>query len=79
MVSLQEKMEELTKRLQQSAFTIKGRASKGEKQEVIVMFLAILHLLANRLASVDQEDQFGDITVSAGVRNDGGVGVVGNE
>ncbi len=66
MVSLQEKMAELTERLtKQASLTFKGTASKAQKQEVIVLFLAVLHLLANRLAVVDQEDQFGDITVSS--------------
>ncbi len=65
MVSLQEKMAELTQRLTtQSSLTFKGRATKEQRQEVIVLFLAVLHLLANRLAVVDQDDQFGDITVS---------------
>ena len=72
MISLQDKMQELTERLtKQASLTFKGRASRSEKQEVIVLFLAILHLLANRLASVDQEDQFGDITVSAAVSETG--------
>ena len=65
MVTLQDKIIELTKRLQGSAgVTLKGRVSKKEKEEVIVLFLAVLHMLANRLAEVEQGDMFGDITVS---------------
>ncbi len=68
MVTLQQKMAELTDRLkQQMSFTIQGRVTKEQKQEVIVLFLAVLHLLAGRLAEVSQEDQFGEITVSAAV------------
>ena len=38
--------------------------SKKEKEEVIVLFLAVLHMLANRLADVEQGDAFGDILVT---------------
>jgi chromatin segregation and condensation protein Rec8/ScpA/Scc1 (kleisin family) len=34
-----------------------------DQQEVIVMFLAVLHMLANKLASVEQGEAFGDIIV----------------
>jgi segregation and condensation protein A len=69
MVTLQQKMSEIVQRLKQQAVTFKGRASTSQRQEVIVLFLAVLHLLANRLANVEQEDQFGDITVSSAVEN----------
>jgi segregation and condensation protein A len=66
LVTLQQKMTELTDRLmRQTSISFKGRVTKDQKQEVIVLFLAVLHLLANRLADVEQADQFGDITVSA--------------
>jgi len=64
-VTLQEKIIELTNRLQgTTGVTMRGRVSKKEKEEVIVLFLAVLHMLANRLADVEQGDAFGDITVS---------------
>lgn len=63
-VSLQQKMQELTDRLSQKMrVSLRGRVSKEQKQEVIVMFLAVLHLLANRLAHVEQDGDFGEITV----------------
>lgn len=63
-VTLQQKIGELTTRLQQAVqFTIKGLAKKSEKQEVIVLFLAVLHMLANKLADVEQGERFGDIIV----------------
>jgi segregation and condensation protein A len=66
LVTLQQKMLELTNRLKtQSSISFKGRASKENKGEIIVLFLAVLHLLANRLADVEQADQFGEITVFA--------------
>lgn len=65
MVTLQEKIAELTKRLQSSAnVTLKGSISKKDKEEVIVLFLAVLHMLANRLADVEQGDMFGDMVIT---------------
>ena len=65
-ITLQEKIAELTKRLTEaSSVTMKGTVSKKERGEMIVLFLAVLHMLANRLAEVEQSDQFGDIVVSA--------------
>lgn len=65
-VTLQEKIIELTNRLQgSSSVTLKGKISKKEKEEVIVLFLAVLHMLANRLADVEQGDMFGDIVVTS--------------
>jgi segregation and condensation protein A len=65
MVSLQEKIAELTTRLQgSSTISFKGRVSKKDQHEVIVLFLAVLHMLANRIADVEQGDTFGDIIVT---------------
>ena len=64
-VTLQEKIAELTKRLTEAAgVTMKGKFTKQERAEIIVMFLAVLHMLANRLAQVEQSDAFSDIVVS---------------
>jgi segregation and condensation protein A len=63
-VTLQEKIHELTQRLSNMTHvTVKGRASAAEKQEVIVMFLAVLHMLSGRLADATQEGMFGDIII----------------
>ncbi len=71
-VTLQEKIVELTKRLQGSAnITFKGKVSKKDKEEVIVLFLAVLHMLANRLADVEQGEQFGDIIVTNNTMDSG--------
>ncbi len=74
MVSLQDKILELTGRLQQnSSMTFSGRMNKKGKEEVIVLFLAVLHMLANRLASVEQGDMFGEITVQAVSQDENGM------
>lgn len=63
-VTLQEKIAELTRRLTEAAnVTVKGKFNKEQRGEIIVMFLAVLHMLANRLAEVEQNDAFGDIVV----------------
>jgi segregation and condensation protein A len=65
LVSLQDKISELTQRLRTAtSMTLKGRASRHEKEEVIVLFLAVLHMLANQIASAEQGDMFGDITLT---------------
>lgn len=75
-VTLQEKISELTERLSKAAsLTLRGKISKKDQQEVIVMFLAVLHMLANKLASVEQGEAFGDIIVSKSSE----VGITNNE
>ena len=69
-VTLQEKIAELTKRLSEAtSVTMKGVAGKHERGEIIVLFLAVLHMLSNRLADVEQNAHFGDIVVKNHVAN----------
>ncbi len=61
-VSLQDKIAELTTRLSEAAeHNFKGLSSSKNRNEVIVLFLAVLHMLANRLMHAEQGDTFGDI------------------
>ena len=63
-VTLQEKIAELAGRLTKAvSMSFKSTFGSGTKQEVIVSFLAILHMLANKMADVEQGDQFGDILI----------------
>lgn len=63
-VTLQEKIAELATRLEQAAsVTFNDLSQKKARVEVIVLFLAVLHMLANRLMTAEQEDSFGDIVV----------------
>lgn len=65
-ITLQEKIAELTQRLSQAAsVSFKGALKTKDRQEVIVLFLAVLHMLANRLAEVEQGNTFGDIIVKS--------------
>lgn len=61
-VSLQDKIAELTTRLSEAAeHNFKGLSGSKNRNEVIVLFLAVLHMLANRLMHAEQGDTFGDI------------------
>lgn len=63
-VTLQEKIEDLVSRLAKAGeLTFNGSFKEEEKAEIVVLFLAVLHMLANRLASVDQGGDFGEIKV----------------
>lgn len=65
-VTLQQKIMELTQRLTSpEGFSFKGKVAREQKEEVIVLFLAVLHMLANRIADVDQSEQFGEIKITA--------------
>ncbi len=64
MVNLEEKITELLhkiKNIVQTSFS-RLRGDK-EKSEVVVMFLALLHLLKDNRINIIQEDIFGDITI----------------
>ncbi|PIR87285.1 MAG: hypothetical protein COU11_01310 [Candidatus Harrisonbacteria bacterium CG10_big_fil_rev_8_21_14_0_10_49_15] len=63
-ITLQEKIEELTARLTSTAsVSFKGSFTHEQRNEIVVLFLAVLHMLANRMADVDQEGQFGEIRI----------------
>lgn len=63
-ITLQEKIAELTKRLEQaSSFAFKGFSKSRDRKEVVVLFLAVLHMLSNRLAEAEQDGAFGEIIV----------------
>lgn len=65
LTSLQDKMAELKQTLERVATQDFSRLSEGkDRQEVVVLFLAILHLFANKLLEVKQDQGFGSITIS---------------
>lgn len=68
-ISLEEKIREIQKRLTASVNQAFSEIIKGskEKVEVIVSFLAILELAKQKIVSLHQENSFGDIMVKAGV------------
>ena len=65
MVSMEEKIKELVDRVRSIVSTSFTSLSKDkEKPEVVVMFLALLHLLKDSKIVVEQEDLFTEITIS---------------
>jgi segregation and condensation protein A len=60
-IRLEEKIEEILEKLASSEFDFEGMAKERGKTEVIVMFLAVLHLLARRLIKVEQNGRFSGI------------------
>lgn len=63
-LTIKEKIEELMGRFKEQAeHSFKNLTKKGSKIEAIVMFLAVLHLLRDRLIEAKQDDQFSDIII----------------
>ncbi len=63
-VSIEEKIKELMKRLKEGVEqNFQALAQNKPKLEIIVMFLAILHLLRERLIRTEQTSQFSDIII----------------
>lgn len=62
-VSIEQKMEELLNRFKDSGKqSFRTMSEKKSRTEVIVLFLAILHLLKDRAVKVSQGERFSDIT-----------------
>lgn len=65
LVSLEEKMKELVERVASAASTTFKDVSEGKnKMEIVVLFLAILHLLKDNLIRVDQAERFDDMQIT---------------
>lgn len=65
LISFEEKMKELLSRIQRSVSSSFSEVSKGkDKAEIVVTFLAILHLLKDNLIKVEQQNYFDDIRIT---------------
>lgn len=62
-VSLKKKIEEVFSRLTKDPVNFKNLHG-GNKKEVVVLFLAVLHLIRQQLVDVEQDGQFSDIIVA---------------
>lgn len=63
-ISMEKQMETLLARFQEAVtHSFKTLTKERSKGEVVVMFLAILHLLRDKLIDVEQHEQFSDIIV----------------
>jgi len=63
-ISLEEKIKEVVARVKEAGETSLGRLSEAKtKSEIIVIFLAILHLAREQLVRLEQGDNFSDIMI----------------
>ncbi|MDP1719269.1 MAG: segregation/condensation protein A [bacterium] len=64
-VTIEQKIEELLNRLKAAGqHSFKTMSEQKTRNEVIVLFLAILHLLKDRIINAEQGDQFSDIAIT---------------
>jgi len=69
LVSLEEKIEEMMERVSEVLRISFGEITNGrEKSEIIVLFLALLHLLKESAVEIEQEGLFSEIHI---LRNNG--------
>jgi len=61
-VTLEKKIEDIVHRFQEAAeHSFRQLVSGQSRKEIIVSFLAILHLLKDKIVRAEQREQFGDI------------------
>ena len=58
------KIEEVLKKITEAPLQFKNFAESGSRQELIVLFLAILHLIKDQLIEVDQKSNFHEMTIA---------------
>jgi len=74
LITLEEKVEEIMKRLgkfqvrpsgdfSKTSFNFQELSAEKSRSEIIVMFLAVLHLLANQLIKIEQKNRFEEIMI----------------
>lgn len=69
-VTLEEKMDEIIQKLNQAAEASLGNLAFAKtRSEIVVIFLAILHLAREQLVSLEQKDNFSDIIVKGSGRD----------
>jgi chromatin segregation and condensation protein Rec8/ScpA/Scc1 (kleisin family) len=65
MMTVEQKVKELLERFKENAAHSFQTLSKDKpKLEIIMIFLAILHLIRDRIIKSDQQEKFSDITIS---------------
>lgn len=63
-ISLKAKIEEVLEKISNQTSTLDALHGKRTRRELVVLFLAVLHLIKNQLIYVEQEDSFGKITIA---------------
>ena len=62
-VRLEEKIEEILMKVTAGIKSFGNLINEKSKKEVVVLFLALLHLLRDQHIHVEQPDRFGDIAI----------------
>ncbi len=64
-IHLKQKIEEMLSRLTDTPVSFKSfRGEKRERSELVVLFLAVLHLVRDQLVMAEQGSRFGDIMIA---------------
>jgi len=63
-IHLKQKIEEIFKRLTEAPMGFKKMHEGRSRGELVILFLAILHLIKEQLISADQSGQFDEITIA---------------
>lgn len=63
-VSLKQKIEDITERLTRVAKVAFSELGGKSRTELVALFLAVLHLVRQQIADVEQSGQFGDLTIA---------------
>lgn len=70
-LNMKQKIEELMDRLRRAPLKFSELKAKGaSKGELVVLFLAVLHLVRQRFADAEQGERFGELTVATKISND---------
>jgi len=65
LISLEEKIEEIIKRVDKVAHTSFNDMAEGkERSEIVALFLALLHLIKDSAVNIQQEELFSDIEIT---------------
>lgn len=63
LIKLEEKIEEIAKKIEQGIGNFSEIIKAKSRAEIIVLFLALLHLLREQLVKVEQNEKFSDIII----------------
>lgn len=63
LVSLEEKINEVVARLEK-ALNFRELIKENSKSEIVILFLAVLHLLKDQIIKVEQNEKFSDIIIN---------------
>lgn len=63
-VNLKAKIEEVLNRIREKAVTFRTLHTGKGREELIVLFLAVLHLIKDQLVEAEQSRHFGEITIA---------------